>query len=58
MEKDEKKVETPKSTAKKEETVDVNAFVARKLNALNQVGGAKAEKAMARVLKYAREAKK
>ncbi len=52
MKKDETKVaEAPKNE------VDVDAFVARKLNALNQLGGAKAEKAMARVLKSAREAK-
>lgn len=31
--------------------VDVQAFISRKLNALNQLEGAKAERAMARVLK-------
>lgn len=34
-----------------EDKVDVRAFVNRKLNALNQLDGAKAERAMNRVLK-------
>lgn len=34
-----------------EQKVDVQAFVSRKLNTLNQLGGAKAERAMERVLK-------
>ncbi len=52
-----KKDETKVAEAPVKNEVDVDAFVARKLNALNQLGGAKAEKAMARVLKSAREAK-
>lgn len=45
----EEKVVKAKNTP--EQKVDVQAFVSRKLNALNQVGGAKAERAMERVLK-------
>ena len=47
------KMEEKVSKAKKtpEQKVDVQAFVSRKLNALNQLGGAKAERAMERVLK-------
>ena len=45
----EEKVVKAKKTP--EQKVDVQAFVSRKLNALNKLGGAKAERAMERVLK-------
>ena len=51
----EEKVVKAKKTP--EQKVDVQAFVSRKLNALNQLGGAKAERAMERVLKLQWEGK-